>query len=412
MNEDSKSADVSDMVSSFGSPTNYMNISNNKLVSSISSRRQSLNKLESPRTKKKRRSSISMLNEIMMTEIKESKDENGKKISESSSFSSDSSLSQKNSSNLSKLSYDNSKLNISIKKKNNLSKSKNSNSEFSHSEQNNGLLCRKENTILGVNFINEEKINKTKKYDSSLTGSIKLFFGQKKKAEFQNKLKKAKFLIKQNQDKLSNNIILAIKNDNINLIQDLMLSDTNKIIYKKILQNENFINMMLINKRMKMLKMVLDDEYYKFNSLFPFEYITKKLKMRHQNIFKNEELRQFLLNVVESGLYDKILTKVMGWFLICFDLKQEFIHFININSDDYPYEQKIYLDNDYELINEYRNNDKNFNEIIILCLESGLEDLAIELVHVEGKLENGSVITTAIKFKNQAFLNLVKIKII
>ncbi len=55
------------MMSSFGSPTNYMNNSNNKLLSSISSRRQSLNKIDSPRTKKKRRSSISMLNEIMMT---------------------------------------------------------------------------------------------------------------------------------------------------------------------------------------------------------------------------------------------------------------------------------------------------------------------------------------------------------
>ena len=287
--EESKSVDASEMISSFGSPTNYMNNSNNKILSSISSRRQSLNKIDSPRTKKKRRSSISMLNEIMMTEIKESKDENGKKVSESGSFSSENSLNQKDSSNLSK----SSKI-VSIKKISN----KNSYSENSYSEQY-GLLCRKEhNTILGVNFIKEEKINKTKKDDSTITTSMKMFFSTKMKKELQNKLNRAKFLIKQNQNKLTNNIIMAIKEDKISLIQDLMLSDINKIIYKKILQNEKFINMMLINKKMKMLMMVLDDDYYKFNSLFPFEYIAKKLKTRNKNIFKNEELKQFLLNVV------------------------------------------------------------------------------------------------------------------
>ena len=412
INEDSKSGETSEIISSFGSPTNFLNNSNNKLSSIMSSRRQSINKFESP-NKKKRRSSLSMLNE-MMTEIKESKDENGKKISESNesnSYSSNSSESQENSTNSIKKNskssgFNSKKLSLKNNIKNTSNKSKNTNSENSYNDQL-GLLSRNENTILGVNFLSEDKLlKKKKKFDSSIT-SMKLFFGTKIKKEFQNKLKAAKTLIKENQDKLTNNIIKAIKDDDLNLIQDLMLSDTNKIIYKKILQKENFINMMLINKRMKMLMMVLDDDFYKFNSLFPFEYITKKLKMRNKYIFENEELRQFLLNVVESGLYEKTLTKVMGWFLACFDLKQEFIHFININSDYYPYEQRIYLDNDYELINEYKNNAQNFNEILILCLENSLEELAIELVHVEGKLENGNVITTAIKYKSKDFLKYV-----
>ena len=404
--DEAKSADTSELISSFGSPTNFLNNSNNRLSSIMDSRRQSLNKLEAQ--KKKRRSSISMLNEMMMTDIKESKDENGKKneSSESKSFSSRSSESENNSSLIknSKSSAYNSKFNTTMKKA--TFKSKNTNSENSNSE-NLGLLVRNENTILGVNFLTENKATKKKRFDTSMTGSMKLFFGTKIKKEFQNKLRNAKALIKENQDKLSDNIIKAIKDDDINLIQDLMLSDTNKIIYKKILQKETFINMMLINKRMKMLNIILEDHFYKFNSLFPFEYITKKLKLRNKNIFESEELRQFLLNVVESGLYDKGLSKVMGWFLVCFDLKQEFIHFININSDYYPYEQRIYIENDYDLINEYRNNPQNFNEILILCLENGLEELAIELVHVEGKLENGSVITTAIKFKNKDFLKYV-----
>lgn len=411
MNEDSKDGDTSELISSFGSPTNYLNNSNNKLSSKVSSRRQSLNKLDAQK-QKKRRSSISMLNEMMMTEIKESKDENGKKVSESSEsnvYSSNSSESQNESSNVnkknSKWSESNLNLDSSIKKQLPYNKKeKSSNSENSLSDQM-GLLSRNENTILGVNFLNEDKILKKKKLETSMTSSMKIFFSTKIKTEFQNKLKKAKILIKKNQDKLTDNIIKAIKDDNLNMIQDLMLSDTNKIIYKKILQKENFINMMLINKRMKMLMMVLDDNFYKFNLLFPFEYITKKLKIRNKSIFQNEELKQFLLNVVESGLYEKVLTKVMGWFLACFDLKQEFIHFININYDYYPYEQRIYIDNDYELINEYTNNPQNFNEILILCLENGLEELAIELVHTEGKLENGNVITTAIKCKNKDFLN-------
>ena len=50
-NEDSKSGETSEIISSFGSPTNYLNNSNNKLSSIMSSRRQSINKIESP-TKK------------------------------------------------------------------------------------------------------------------------------------------------------------------------------------------------------------------------------------------------------------------------------------------------------------------------------------------------------------------------
>ena len=42
MNEDSKSGDTSEVISSFGSPTNYLNNSNNKLSSIVSSRRQSI----------------------------------------------------------------------------------------------------------------------------------------------------------------------------------------------------------------------------------------------------------------------------------------------------------------------------------------------------------------------------------
>ena len=157
--DDSKSADTSELISSFGSPTNYLNNSNNKLSSIMGSRRQSLNKLEAQ--KKKRRSSISMLNEMMMTEIKELKDENGKKneSSESKSFSSRTSESQNNSSLIknSKSSVYNSKFNSTIKKP--TFKGKSSNSENSYSE-NLGLLSRNKNTILGVNFITDNKATK------------------------------------------------------------------------------------------------------------------------------------------------------------------------------------------------------------------------------------------------------------
>ena len=63
-----------------------------------------------------------------------------------------------------------------------------------------------------------------------------------------------------------------------------MLSDTNKILYKKILEKEYFINMMLINKRLKLIMMVLDDDFYKFNSLF---------QMKNKNIFYSKKYIYF-----------------------------------------------------------------------------------------------------------------------
>ena len=125
-----------------------------------------------------------------------------------------------------------------------------------------------------------------------------MYFDSNKRRKFQYKLNKAKKLIKQNQERFIGNIIEAIKEDKIDFIQDLMLSETNKIVYKRILKKDTFINMMLINKRMKMLLMVLNDNYYQFNPLFPFEYISSKLKLRDKDIFKNEELRLFKLNQI------------------------------------------------------------------------------------------------------------------
>jgi len=289
--------------------------------------------------------------------------------------------------------------------------SMNSNSENSYKKIDlDGLMNLKGNTILGVNLLHEEDPspkNKRQLDTSSLTGSMQMYFDSNKRKKIQHKLTRAGQLIKQNQERFINNIVEAIKFDKIDFIQDLMLSETNKIVYKKILKQDSFINMMLINKRMKMLLMVLNDTFYQFNPLFPFEYISSKLKLRDKNIFKNEELCLFILNVIEYGLFEKKLTKVMGWFLLCFDLRQEFIHFISINNDYYLEDKKLYEEGDYELINEYRRDNKNINSILILCLEHGLEDLAIELVNVEGKLENGPVIKAAIKNKNKKFLKYI-----
>ena len=315
----------------------------------------------------------------------------------------------KNSSKYNSLSK---KIIINNNSKSQSSLDKNSNSENSYKKIDlDGLLNLKENTILGVNLLHEKDVSITKNKkqfeSSSITGSIQMYFDSNKRKKFQIKLNKAKKLIKKNQESFVNNIIEAIKDDKIDFIQDLMLSETNKIVYKKILKKDTFINMMLINKRMKMLLMVLNDDYYQFNPLFPFEYIASKLKTRDKDIFKSEELCQFILNVIEYGLYEKKLTKVIGWFLLCFELKQEFIHFISINNDYYNAEKQIYEEGDYELINEYRRNNNNFNGVLILCLEHGLEDLAIELVNVEGQLENGQVIRTAIKNRNKDFLKFI-----
>jgi hypothetical protein len=164
-----------------------------------------------------------------------------------------------------------SKFNNNSKKimSNNISKSQssfelNSNSENSYKKIDlDGLLNLKENTILGVNLLHEKDVasvkNKKLNESSSITGSIQMYFDSNKRKKFQLKLNKAKKLIKKNQESFINNIIEAIKDDKIDFIQDLMLSETNKIVYKRILKKDTFINMMLINKRMKMLLMVLND---------------------------------------------------------------------------------------------------------------------------------------------------------
>ena len=369
--------------------------------------------------KGKRRSSVNVINKFNSTKKKESKKNDSESDSCSSLDIQKAGLNSKNT----RIVGGNKHSIVEIKQSsryNNLKKSNHSKSQSSidkNSSENtfdkinlDKLLNLKENTVLGVNLLNEENTNvKNKKHyeSSSITGSIQMYFDSNKRKKFKDKLKKAKNLIKRNQQQFINNITDAIKKDNINLIEDLMLSETNKIIYKRILKKDNFINMMLINKRKKMLLMILDDSYYKYNPLFPFEYIASKLKTREKNIFKSDEICQFILNIVESGLFEKKLTKVIGWFLLLFDLKQEFIHFININREYYYEEKDICEDDDFEFINEYRRNNNNFNSILILCLDNGLEELAIELVHIEGKLENGPVIRCAIKNKNKEFLKYI-----
>ena len=149
-----------------------------------------------------------------------------------------------------------------------------------------------------------------------------------------------------------------------------MLDKENQHSYKKQLQDGTFLYQMLILSRMEMLSEVLKDTFYKFDDTFVFDYLSKKLKQKEKLLDDMENITQFITNVVSYHLYPKTLTRVLGWFIICFGLNETFLTLVKDNQKEYSLEYIQF--NHFETkedIHDYFEEPENYRRVLILCLK-------------------------------------------
>ena len=224
---------------------------------------------------------------------------------------------------------------------------------------------------------------------------------------------KQKFLIAKNkiiQDQADylEGIKVAIQDNNLHSIRALMLKKENQHFYKSQLENGKFLNLMLVQNRMELLVEVLKDPFYKFDETFVFEFLSQKLKDKKKLIDDLDNISQFISNVVRYHLYPKNLTKVLGWFIICFGLNDSFINLVQDNQKEYSLEYIQF--NHFETeddIQDYFQEPENYRRVLILCLKEKLENLAIELIVYKGQLENSEVIESALINNSKTFLRYI-----
>ena len=226
--------------------------------------------------------------------------------------------------------------------------------------------------------------------------------------DIRTKFKLAKQKIVYNQASFLENVKTAIQDNNCHSIRALMLDKENQHSYKKQLQDGTFLYQMLILSRMEMLSEVLKDPFYKFDDTFVFDYLSKKLKQKEKLLDDMENITQFITNVVSYHLYPKTLTRVLGWFIICFGLNETFLTLVRDNQKEYSLEYIQF--NHFETeedIHDYFEEPENYRRVLILCLKEKLENLAIELIIYKGQLENSEVIESALQNNSKIFLRYI-----
>ena len=115
------------------------------------------------------------------------------------------------------------------------------------------------------------------------------------------KFEDAKEKILYQQENYLESIKRAISENDMDAIRELMLDKEKQVFYKRQLDSGNFLETMLTENRMEMLKEVLKDPFYHFDETFVFDYFIKILKQKGKTLTDIQSVSQFIINYIQNG---------------------------------------------------------------------------------------------------------------
>ena len=210
----------------------------------------------------------------------------------------------------------------------------------------------------------------------------------------------------------------AIKSNNEEYIKNELKSEEFKKIYRNkdnLFSNDLIIKYFIKNNRFKMLENILEDDAYKFDYDFIFEYIyniihpkdsktkrkkdSKKEKSKKSNVGKSliqqlsEKIKSnetskhskykkiILENLIKNKLYPKNhieKIKILAWFFSNYQYDNIFKILIHDNIPFFINEKKSFREFNYKQVNfDYKNEKIHFLNTIEYCLKYKFQNLAI-----------------------------------
>jgi len=170
------------------------------------------------------------------------------------------------------------------------------------------------NSLLTLNPINKKNSSSQEEIqegslkiigsDNSYTNTLMKkpnFLAKENRKSLKEKFEEAKKKILYQQENYLESIKKAINENDMDAIRELMLDKEKQIFYKRQLDSSNFLETMLTENRMDMLKEVLKDPFYHFDETFVFDYFIKILKQKGKTLTDIQLVTQFIINYIKNG---------------------------------------------------------------------------------------------------------------
>ena len=178
----------------------------------------------------------------------------------------------------------------------------------------NNLKQISNNSVLTLNPINKKNSSSQEEIQE---GSLKIigsdnsynntiikkpnFLNPENRKSLKEKFEIAKEKILFQQENYLESIKKAISENDMDAIRELMLDKEKQNFYKRQLDSSNFLETMLTENRMDMLKEVLKDPFYHFDETFVFDYFIKILKQKGKTLTDIQLVTQFIINYIKNG---------------------------------------------------------------------------------------------------------------